>query len=150
MLNKDPYDILGVSPYATDEEVKRSYRELAKKYHPDRHVDNPLAELAQDKFREIQEAYDTVMSERQAGIPHQSYQNNNAQQGYYQNNRSPFGNYGQTNQPNQNQNYYNDYERRSQNYGGTNRGTDPCDCCMELWCLDSVCECCGGDLIQCC
>ena len=146
MLNQDPYDILGVSPYATDDEVKRAYRELAKKYHPDRHVDNPLAVLAQDKFRQIQEAYDTVMYERQAGIPHQYSQNNAGQQGYYQRGQNPFGNFGQGYQ----QDYRNNYEQRAQNYGGTRGDSDPCSCCMELWCLDSLCECMGGDLIRCC
>ncbi len=148
MLNQDPYDILGVSPYATDDEVKRAYRELAKKYHPDRHVDNPLAELAQDKFRQIQEAYDTVMQERQSGIPHQYHQNNqSSRQGYYQQNRNPFGNYGQGYQQ---QDFRSNYEQRSQNYGGREGNSDPCNCCMELWCLDSICECMGGDLIRCC
>ena len=43
---KDPYQILGISRNATDEEVKNAYRNLAKKYHPDSYGDNPLADLA--------------------------------------------------------------------------------------------------------
>ena len=39
----DPYKVLGVSPSASDDEVKRAYRDLARKYHPDNYVDNPLA-----------------------------------------------------------------------------------------------------------
>jgi tetratricopeptide (TPR) repeat protein len=56
----DPYSVLGVSPGASDEEVKKAYRELAKKYHPDNYHNNPLADLAQEKMKEINEAYDTI------------------------------------------------------------------------------------------
>lgn len=60
----DPYKILGVSPAATDEQVKTAYRELAKKYHPDNYAGSPIADLAGEKMKEINEAYDTVMSQR--------------------------------------------------------------------------------------
>ncbi len=63
----DPYKILGVEPNATDEEVKKAYRELAKKYHPDKHQDNPLEELAEEKLREINEAYELIQEERRGG-----------------------------------------------------------------------------------
>ena len=53
----DPYQILNIPPTATDEEVKRAYRDLARKYHPDNYHDNPLADLAQEKMKEINEAY---------------------------------------------------------------------------------------------
>ena len=56
----DPYQILNIPPTATDEEVKRAYRDLARKYHPDNYHDNPLADLAQEKMKEINEAYDTI------------------------------------------------------------------------------------------
>lgn len=58
---KNPYEILGVSEGASEEEIKKAYRELAKKYHPDRYGDNPLKDLAEDKMREINEAYDYLM-----------------------------------------------------------------------------------------
>ena len=51
----DPYQILNIPPTATDEEVKRAYRDLARKYHPDNYHDNPLADLAQEKMKEINE-----------------------------------------------------------------------------------------------
>ena len=62
---KNPYEVLGISPSATDEEVKEAYRRLAKKYHPDNYsADNPLADLATEKMKEINEAYDAIKEER--------------------------------------------------------------------------------------
>ena len=66
-MNKNPYDVLGVSPNASDDEIKRAYRDLTRKYHPDANVNNPLADLAEEKFKEVQEAYDTIMRERSSG-----------------------------------------------------------------------------------
>lgn len=60
----DPYRVLGVSPNAADDEIKAAYRELAKKYHPDNYADSPLADLAGEKMKEINEAYDQVIKER--------------------------------------------------------------------------------------
>jgi DnaJ-class molecular chaperone len=57
----NPYKVLEVSPNASNEEIKKAYRELSRKYHPDSYVDNPLAELAEEKFKEVQEAYDQIM-----------------------------------------------------------------------------------------
>lgn len=64
---KDPYQVLGVSPGASDDEVKKAYRELAKKYHPDAYANNPLADLAAEKMKEINEAYDTITKQRASG-----------------------------------------------------------------------------------
>lgn len=60
----DPYSVLGISRNDSDDEVKRAYRELAKKYHPDNYADNPLSDLAGEKMREINEAYDHIINER--------------------------------------------------------------------------------------
>ncbi len=57
----NPYEILGVREGATEEEIRAAYRELVKKYHPDKYQDNPLADLAEEKLQEINEAYDTLM-----------------------------------------------------------------------------------------
>ncbi|MBS6440484.1 MAG: DnaJ domain-containing protein [Clostridiales bacterium] len=61
----DPYKVLGISQDATDEEVKKAYRELAKKYHPDNYVNTPMAELAGEKMKEINEAYNQIKQIRQ-------------------------------------------------------------------------------------
>ena len=63
----DPYKVLGVSPSATDEEIKDAYRQLAKKYHPDQYSDSPLKDLADEKMKEINEAYDTITAQRKNG-----------------------------------------------------------------------------------
>lgn len=64
---RDPYSVLGVSQNASDDEVKKAYRELARKYHPDNYQNNPLADLAEEKMKEINEAYDTVTKQRAGG-----------------------------------------------------------------------------------
>lgn len=61
---KNPYEVLGVSPTATDDEVKSAYRALAKKYHPDNYADSPLSDVAEQKMKEINEAYDTIVEQR--------------------------------------------------------------------------------------
>jgi curved DNA-binding protein CbpA len=73
-MNQDPYKVLGVSPTASDEEVKRAYYALAKKYHPDNYsADNPLADLATEKMQEVNAAYDEIQRMRASGARGQSY-----------------------------------------------------------------------------
>ena len=61
----NPYEILGVPENASEEEIKKAYKELVKKYHPDKYQDNPLADLAEAKLQEVNEAYDTIMKQKQ-------------------------------------------------------------------------------------
>lgn len=81
---RDPYQVLGVPSTATDEEVKKAYRNLAKKYHPDNYHDDPLADLAQEKMKEINEAYDTITKMRSGGGASGGYQSQGAYRGSYQ------------------------------------------------------------------
>ncbi|MBO5908088.1 MAG: DnaJ domain-containing protein [Clostridia bacterium] len=65
---KDPYQILGVSPSASDEEIKSAYRALVRKYHPDNYGDdNPLKELANEKMQEVNDAYEKIQKMRSEG-----------------------------------------------------------------------------------
>ena len=92
----DPYKVLGVSPSATDEEIKDAYRNLAKKYHPDQYSGSPLAELADEKMKEINEAYDTIVSQRKNRTNTNNgygygYAGNNSYAGYGYGGSSNFG-----------------------------------------------------------
>lgn len=60
----NPYQVLGVSETASETEIKNAYRELAKKYHPDNYAGSPLADVAEQKMKEINEAYDTICDMR--------------------------------------------------------------------------------------
>jgi len=87
----DPYKILGVSPDASDEEIKKAYRALAKKYHPDL---NPGDPVAAQKMQEVNAAYDMIKNPDKARRPGQgNYGYNTGQQnpyGWY----DPFGGFG--------------------------------------------------------
>ena len=78
---KDPYEVLGVSRTASDGEIKTAYRELVKKYHPDNYANNPLADLASEKMKEINEAYDAITRSRGTGGTYQSGYQSGGQQG---------------------------------------------------------------------
>ncbi len=63
----DPYSVLGVSRGASADEVKKAYRKLSRMYHPDANVNNPNKAQAEEKFKQVQEAYEQIMYEREHG-----------------------------------------------------------------------------------
>ena len=77
----DPYKVLGVSRDASDDEIKKAYRTLSRKYHPDSNINNPNKEQAEEKFKEVQAAYKQIMYERQNPGAGQS-QSNGSYGGY--------------------------------------------------------------------
>lgn len=205
MVN-NPYEVLGVPRNASNDEIKKAYRQLCKKYHPDSYVDNPLADLAEEKFKEVQAAYDQIMKEREQG----GYSYNTSGQGYstssgqsketvelqaarnYINARrfrealnvldgipnrsamwyyySAIANMGIGNnlvavdhakqaaamEPNNPEyvNFANQMQFRGQHYQNTGYGYGrqsfgTGNLCCDLWCMDTMCECMGGDLCSC-
>lgn len=201
----NPYEVLGVPRTATNDEIKKAYRQLCKKYHPDSYVNNPLADLAEEKFKEVQAAYDQIMKERENGgysysTSGQSYSSSSSNQETVElqaarnyinarrfrealnvlaniHNRSAMwyyysaiANMGIGNnlvavdhakqaaamEPN-NMEYVNfanqmqfrgqHYQTTGQGYGRQSYGTG--NLCCDLWCLDTMCECMGGDLCSC-
>jgi len=94
----NPYDVLGVSPSASDEEIKKAYRALSRKYHPDANVNNPNKDQAEEMFKKVQQAYDQIMKEKQSGSSYSYGQNaynyGNAGGTYYGNNNAYGNAYG--------------------------------------------------------
>jgi molecular chaperone DnaJ len=201
MVN-NPYEVLGVPRNASNDEIKKAYRQLCKKYHPDSYVDNPLADLAEEKFKEVQAAYDQIMKEREGGgysysstgqtqTSSQETAELQAARNYINNRRfhealnvlsnignrtamwyyySAIANMGIGNnlvavdhakqaaamEPN-NMEYVNfanqmqfrgqQYQNMGYGYGRQSYGTG--NLCCDSWCLDTMCECMGGDLCSC-
>ena len=204
---RNPYEVLGLKEGASKEDIKKAYRELVKKYHPDQYGDNPLKNLAEDKLRELNEAYDYLMkvsdnnnNNNNSYSTNENYSNSTSNNDYsYASIRMDIQNrniyaaeqklssiktrnaewnflmgvvhmqkgwhdsaynylvnacnldptnseYRSTlNMINQRNNSY-----RQSYYGRQGRDNDMCDICLKLWCLDTFCECFGGDLISCC
>jgi molecular chaperone DnaJ len=87
----NPYSVLGVSPDASDDEIKKAYRNLSRKYHPDANINNPNREQAEERFKEVQQAYDQIMKEKQQGYSYDSFGGNGG--AYYGYGRA-YGGYG--------------------------------------------------------
>lgn len=83
---RDPYEILGVSRDASEDEIKKAYRTLSRRYHPDANVNSPNIQEIEEKFKEVQQAYDQVMKEKEQG-----YSSGTGTYGGY----GGFGGYGQ-------------------------------------------------------
>ncbi len=121
---RDPYDVLGVPRDASEEEIKKAYRKLSRKYHPDANVNNPNKAQAEEMFKEVQQAYTQIMHERTYG--------SSSAYGGYQTGGSygPYGGggYGSGPQGGSGQNYgggYSDgpYSQGGPQYGGQSQGS---------------------------
>ncbi len=143
----DPYSILGVTPSASDEEIKKAYRTLSRKYHPDANINNPNKDAAEEKFKEIQAAYNRIMDERQNGSFGYGYNNYNNYQNYNQN-------AGQNQQRQQQYYYYYNpysnntpneddwYEFRRRYYGYNRPYSGFARWCISMALLNLVCNLC--------
>ena len=69
----DPYSVLGVSRDASMDEIKKAYRKLSRIYHPDANINNPNKEEAEEKFKQVQQAYDQIVREREQGASQSSW-----------------------------------------------------------------------------
>ena len=76
---RDPYQVLGVSQDASEEEIKKAYRKLSRMYHPDANINNPNKAQAEEKFKEIQQAYQQIMKQREQGSSPYGNQGNKKQ-----------------------------------------------------------------------
>lgn len=92
----NPYDVLGIDPSASDDEVKKAYRKLSRKYHPDANINSPNQAQAEAKFKEVQAAYTQIMKQREQGTSY-GYGDYN-QQSYGPFGYGSFGGYQQTGQ----------------------------------------------------
>lgn len=98
----DPYSVLGVDRNASDEEIKKAYRRLSRKYHPDANINNPHKDEAEAKFKEVQQAYQRIMDERERGYTSGGYGQSSSSSGYSGNtygggsydDYDPFGGFG--------------------------------------------------------
>lgn len=109
----DPYAVLGVGRNASEEEIKKAYRALSRKYHPDANVNNPKKEQAEEKFKEIQQAYQQIMHEKERGNFGDSaygHQGSSWEFGDF------FGGFGQQSRQKKNQDSESAYQQAAANY----------------------------------
>lgn len=88
---RDPYEVLGISRNATEEEIKKAYKALSRRYHPDANINNPNKDAAEEKFKQIQQAYQQIMKERTEGY---SYQGSSTGGSYGRSGYGGFGGFG--------------------------------------------------------
>ena len=108
---RSPYEVLGVSSNASDEEIKKAYRKLSRQYHPDANVNNPNKDAAEEKFKEVQAAYKSIMD----GTSQSSYGGYNS--GYGGQYGGGFGGFGGFSG-------FDDFERYTRRTTGEDRGED--------------------------
>ena len=94
---KDPYQVLGVPRSASDEEVKRAWRNLARKYHPDNYAGSAKAAGYEEIMKEINEAYDAITRARSGQSGYQSGNSQGTYQGAYQSGYQSYGSYRDSN-----------------------------------------------------
>ncbi|MCR4740654.1 MAG: DnaJ domain-containing protein [Lachnospiraceae bacterium] len=93
----NPYTTLGIPETATEEEIKKAYRALSRRYHPDANINNPNKAQAEEKFKEIQQAYQQIMDMREKGYTSYSSYNDRygaRSNGSYSTGQSSYGNGG--------------------------------------------------------
>lgn len=93
-MTRDPYSVLGVSRNASEEEIKKAYKKLSRIYHPDANINNPNKEQAEEKFKEIQAAYQQIMKERTEGYRYGGYGNTDGSGYGGGSSNSGYGGYG--------------------------------------------------------
>lgn len=88
---RDPYEVLGLSRGASDDEVKKAYRKLSRLYHPDANINNPNKAEAEEKFKQVQAAYQQIQQEKEGGYSGYGPGSSRGSNGYGQGSYGPFG-----------------------------------------------------------
>ena len=115
----NPYDVLGVRPDASEDEIKKAYKALSRKYHPDANINNPNKEQAEEKFKQVQQAYSQIMDARKHGA--NGYGGSSYGSGTYGGYGSGYGNsgsYGSGNSGGYNSGGFGDWDFGGFDFGG--------------------------------
>jgi molecular chaperone DnaJ len=91
---RDPYQVLGIGRDATEDEIKKAYKGLSRRYHPDMNINNPNKDQAEERFKEVQAAYQQIMKERTDGYSYGGSSGGGSYGGGYGNNQGGFGGFG--------------------------------------------------------